>query len=483
MRSTHVTRLAGAFALGTLLAFTARPARPQTVAEYGGCAGTVPERVVAGGPATYLALLPTLGPGDLLQLAAGTYEDGLPLTGVSGEPDRCVVIEGPASGPPAVFTGRNCCNTISLSNVSYLVIRQLELDGLDRLGDAVKAESTADWVHHLTLEDLYVHGHGADQQIVGINSKCPAWNWVVRRNVVEGSGTGLYLGDSDGEQPFVHGLIEHNLVVDTVGYNLQIKHQNSRLTGLGQPAAGITVIRHNVFSKAAGGATGGSARPNLLVGHWPLTGPGADDDYLIYGNFFYQNPTEALFQGEGNVIFYDNLLVNDFGTAVNVQPHNDVPRRIRLFQNTVVASDTGLRVSGGAGGFTQEVTGNAVFAALPLTGGTQSDNVTDSHASASAYLANPDGVIAGASDRLDLYPLPGTLTGPPIDLSGLATYADWDRDFNSAPRPGTFRGAYAGDGANPGWLPALERKPELEADIFADGFETGDSTAWSSTAP
>ena len=33
---------------------------------------------------------------------------------------------------------------------------------------------------------------------------------------------------------------------------------------------------------------------------------------LIHGNFFHQNPTEALFQAEGNVIFYSNLLLNDF---------------------------------------------------------------------------------------------------------------------------------------------------------------------------
>jgi hypothetical protein len=464
--------------LGILLLVTAAPLAATDAAGVGGCAGTVPERVIAADPATYLALLPTLGPGDLLRLAAGTYPGGLPIDGLTGEPDRCILIEGPAAGAPAVFTGRDCCNTVSLSNAGYLVIRRLELDGDGRLGDGVKAEGTSDFVHHLTLEDLTIHGHGADQQIVGVNTKCPTWNWVIRRNVIEGAGTGVYLGDSNGEDSFVAGLIEHNLIVDTIGYNLQIKHQNQRETGIGQPAEGSTVIRHNVFSKANGGSTGGDARPNLLVGHWPPSGPGVDDDYLIYGNFFYQNPTEALFQGEGNVIFYDNLLVNDGGPAVHVQPHNGDVRRIRLFQNTVVASTTGLQVIGGLGGFTQELTGNAVFAATPLSGGIQTDNVADDYTAASSYLVNPDGAIAGGVDRLDLYPLPGTLQGPAIDLSGLAVYEDWDRDFNGAARPGTFRGAYAGEGVNPGWLLALERKPEFDPTIFADGFESGDTSAW-----
>ncbi len=454
-----------------------------TAGEVGGCGATVPERTVQGDPATYLGLLGDLQPGDLLVLEPGTYPDGLPLTDLSGEPDRCIVIEGPETGAPAIFTGRDCCNTVSLRDSSFLVIRNLELDGEGRAGDGVKAEADSTAAHHITLENLIIRGHGADQQIVGINTKSPAWNWVIRRNVIEAAGTGIYLGDSDGGQEFVAGQIEHNLIVDTLGYNLQIKHQNGRDVGLGIPASAVTIIRHNVFSKAENAAMGGGARPNLLLGHWPLSGPGADDDYLVYGNFFHQNPTgEALIQAEGNVIVYANLLLNDVGSAVFIQPHNDVPRRIRIFQNTVVASDVGIQVVGGDPGFEQRVIGNASFAATPLAGGTQLQNVTDAYAAAESYLTNPTGGLSGPSDRLDLYPLPGALGGTPLDLAGLAAYEDWDRDFNGLPRPGTFRGAYAGEGLNPGWLPALERKPETLL-IFADGFESGDAGAWSAAAP
>jgi len=457
-----------------------RPLGALTADDYSGCAGTTAERTLAANPTNYRSLLLTLQPGDLMQLAAGTYSEGLPLSGTQGEPGRCIVIESPQTGAPAIFTGRDCCNTVSLTNSSYLVIRNLELDGQGRAGDGVKAEGTSDWVHHVTLENLTIHGHGADQQIVGINTKCPAWNWVIRRNVIEEAGTGMYLGNSDGEEEFVNGLVEHNLIVDTVGYNLQIKHQNGRNVGLGMPASGTTVIRHNVFSKANNGSSGGNARPNLLVGHWPLTGDGSDDDYLIYGNFFYQNPHEALFQGEGNVIFYDNLLVNDFGAAVHIQAHNDVPKRIRVFNNTVLANGTTVSISSGDPGFEQRLVGNALFGSPP-SGGTQVDNVADTYGAAGSYLTRPDGVLAGEVDRLDLYPLAGTLYGTAIDLSGLMSYEDGNRDFNAAARPGTFRGAYAGEGQNPGWRLALERKPELA--IFADGFESGDLFAWSTSVP
>lgn len=452
-----------------------------TAADYGGCAETTVDIAVTADPSTYQAILAAMGPGHLLHLTAGTYPGGLVFDGHHGEPDRCIIVEGPSSGPPAVLTGRDCCNTVSISDSSYLVIRNLELDGQGRDGDGVKAEGDAAFAHHVTIENLYIHGHGANQQIVGINTKCPAWNWVVRDNVIEGAGTGMYFGDSNGEAEFVNSLIEHNLVFDTVGYNVQIKHQNGRDVGLGTPSSGTTIIRHNVFVKANGGSSGADARPNLLVGHWPLAGDGADDDYLIYGNFFYQNPNEGLFQGEGNVIFYDNLLVNDFGAAVRIQPHNENPRRIRVFHNTVVATTTTVSISGGHMAFTQRLVGNALFGNAP-SGGTQVDNVSDSYAAAAGYLVNPDGVLTGMSDRLDLFPLPGTLDGS-VDSTGLGVYEDWDADFNGAPRSASFRGAYAGAGANPGGLPALERKPEPVLSIFADGFESGDTTRWSSASP
>ncbi|MEM8933931.1 MAG: hypothetical protein AAGE94_22260, partial [Acidobacteriota bacterium] len=462
----------------------ARPLAATTAATIGGCADTVPSRVLTADPTNYLGVVSGLVAGDQLQHAGGTYTSGLPIDGLTGAEEDCIVIEGPTSGTPAVFTGRNCCNTVSIRNAAYVVIRRLELDGLGRLGDGVKAESDSTSAHHITLEDLVIRGHGGDQQIVGINTKSPAWNWVVRRNRIEGAGTGMYFGDSDGEDEFVNSLIEHNLIVDTVGYNLQIKHQNGRATGLGMPATGTTILRHNVFSKAQNAATGGNARPNVLFGHWPLTGAGSDDDYLVYGNVFHQNPTgEALLQAEGNVIVYGNLFVNTVGSAVFVQPHNDVPKRIRLAQNTVLASATGLRVSGGDAGFEQRMVGNAVFAATPLVGGTQLDNVTDTLANADNYLVHPDGGLTGTVDRLDLYPLAMALDGTTVALGDLSDHVDWNRDFNGIPRPGSFRGAYAGAGTNAGWLPGLEIKPESPSVVFFDGFEDGTTTSWDQTVP
>src|SRR5262249_4748127 len=163
---------------------------------------------------------------------------------------------------------------------------------------------------------------------------CLSWNWVIRGNLIERVGTGMYLGNSDGNQQFFAGLIEYNVIIDTIGYNLQVKHQNARPTVAGMPTADArTIIRHNVFSKSGNSSTGGLARPNLLVGRMPPSGPGVNDRYEIYGNFFFQNGTEALFQGEGNVYFYDNVMFNSLGSAISIQNTNGAPRDVHIFNN------------------------------------------------------------------------------------------------------------------------------------------------------
>lgn len=418
-----------------------------TADQLGGCGGTTPENEITADPSNYTGLVATLQPGDRLSLTAGTYENGLALHDIQGEPNNCIVISGPESGPPAVFMGRDCCNTISLENSSFLVIQNLTIDGDGKLGDAVKAESTGDFCHHITLENLTIINQDADQQIVGISTKCPAWNWVIRKNTIDGAGTGIYFGDSNGEAEFVNGLVEFNTITNTLGYNLQIKHQNGRAAGI--PPNAQTIIRHNSFHKSNTSNGGPDARPNVLVGHWPLTGNGMDDVYLVYGNFFFENPTENLFQGEGNIAFYQNLCVSSSGGAVAIQPHQDVPKTIRVFQNTILSAGTGISVVGGDISYTQLVTGNAVFSNFPLNGGTQTDNLTDDLNQADAYLNNPFGDPLAMS--LDLYPLNG-LNGSPLDLTAMTSYEDWNKDFNGTSRPGTFRGGYAGEGNNPGWV-------------------------------
>ncbi|MBK6690601.1 MAG: hypothetical protein IPG50_00085 [Myxococcales bacterium] len=438
----------------------AGPATPSSATAAGsGVAPGVPTvcgKTYYGDPQTYRAELARLAPGDALVLAPGTYDPGanppgLPIFGLHGAPGCPTVIMGDPNKPRPVFLGNGSYNTIRLNDASHVVIRHLEIDGRDLGGDGVNAQGVA---HHITLEDLYVHGVGSDQQIVGISTKAPTWNFTIRGCEVSGAGTGMYLGNSDGTDPFVAGLLEHNYVHDTIGYNVQIKHQVARATVAGMPTnPNTTVLRHNVLMKGANSSTGGLARPNLLLGDVPPSGAGSSDDYLVYGNFFYRNPTENLFQAEGNVSAYHNVFFNDQGGAILIQPHNGKVRDVFVFENTVVVSSGGVSVAGGAAGTTQRVSGNVVYGGS-LAGPNASDNVVGSVAAAAAALNAPTGALG----TLDLSPKAGALGGAPLAASARKGL-DADLDFNGIGHGHTVRGAYGAQGKNPGWVLGASRKP------------------------
>jgi hypothetical protein len=389
---------------------------------------------------------------------------GLPIFNLNGTANAPIVITGPETGPRPILFGRNTHNTIRLSNASHIVVRKLEVDGRGRDGFGVATQGPT---HHITIEDNHFHGLGGDQQIVGISTTGqPTWNWIIRRNRIVGAGTGMYLGNSTGDSPFVNGLIENNLVVDSIGYCIQVKHQVVWASvPAGMPTGKTTtIIRNNVFAKsAATSSTGGNARPNLLVGDCPPSGPGSTNGFAIYGNFFHRNPTESLFQGEGNVAFYDNVMVAD-DAAVRVQTHNGSVRDVSIFNNTVLSSggSTAIAVSGGFSGTMQRVVGNAVFAAgtaISVSGATASasQNATDSISNAGAYLVNPTGALG----TMDLFPKTGSAvkqSGSPLVTTGMDGFPDWNRDFNGNARDLAFRGAYSGEGTNPGWRLALDFK-------------------------
>lgn len=407
-------------------------------------------------PSDYQAKIAALKPGDTLNLAAGTYPL-LYLTNLQGAPKAWITVQGPKVGEPAIIAVKPsnpyCCNLVQLENNAYIAIKNLRVDsaGYDYI-NGVNARGTT---HHILVENCTFVGQDNNQENVAISTKGPAWNWTIRRNKIFGAGTGMYLGNSDGRFPFINGIVENNLVVDTIGYNIQVKWQlpYTAPVGLsGKPHK--TIIRHNVLIKRKGQSDFPAskivgARPNLLVGGFPVSGAGTNDFYEIYGNFFYQNPDEALFQGSGRVVFHDNLLVGGAYRAATFQNH-DLPIKIaHAFNNTIYSHGVGIVVSGAP----QEtsVAGNLIFADSGVSAPIQKDNVFDLFANADNYVNKPS-VILGA---MDFYPKIGALVkGAALDTSAWSTHIAYDRDFNGNLKAGfSYRGAYSGEGINPGWSP------------------------------
>lgn len=409
-------------------------------------------------PSNYVMQLSKLQPGDTLHLAPGSYANQLNVSNLNGSAQAWITITGPDSGPPAIFTGNACCNTVELTNSSYVAVRSITVDALHIPGVfGLSAKGASNVVHHIRVENCTFINQDANQQTVAISTKTPTWGWEIRGNRILGAGTGMYLGNSDGSFPFIGGIIERNLIRDTIGYNAQIKFQNPRPTLPGIPTTpSTTIVRDNVFCKNDQPSPDGD-RPNLLIGGFPSTGPGSEDRYEIYGNLFFHNPRESLLQVSGRVTVHDNLFVDVAGTAILAQNHDLPLRQAYVYNNTIFSAGTGIRF-GSMAGQGDGVVGNLIFATTPIAGtiATQRDNVTAPIAMASAFLQNPSTVLSGSS----FFPLPTKATGAPLDLSPFANDTDWKRDFNGADK-GTlaFRGAYAAEGINPGWQVACDVKP------------------------
>ena len=152
--------------------------------------------VVEAGPDDYRDALDALGPGDTLRLGPGDYLRGLPIR-VSGEEGRCVVIEALDPSARPRFLGSDAFNIVAIHGASWVKGRDLDIDGMGRAGFGVASQGGETMpTHHVVIEGLSMVGLGADQQIVGISTKSPAWDWVIRGNRIVGAGTGMDLGNS-----------------------------------------------------------------------------------------------------------------------------------------------------------------------------------------------------------------------------------------------------------------------------------------------
>ena len=391
--------------------------------------------IIHGHPHNYRALLAQLKPGDVLELAPGEY-DGLPIRNVHGRADAPITVTGHAD--KTVIVANPIRNMVSIINASHVVIRNLRLDGRGIVTDGVVCERESAWAHHITIQNLTMINFAADRFAVGIATRCPAWEWIIRANRIVKPGTGMYLGGSDGTAPFFAAIIEDNEIHNPIGYGIQIKHQIARPQIEGMPSTkSVTVIRRNRIVKSDGASTGSDARPSLLVGHFPAAGAGSADSYVIHSNVFYDNPSEALFQGEGNVALYNNVLVNPHGDAVNLRPHNGRPRAVYVFHNTVVAAGVGISVEGGDPDFEQYVGGNVVFASRPLEGVIGGRNFVASRDRARVHLVNPD----GPPSELDLNPRDETFNAGQDVPTAMQQFPDARADFLGTSRTAPTFGA------------------------------------------
>jgi hypothetical protein len=420
-------------------------------------------RTLNADPSNYTSQLASLLPCDTLLLAPGNY-GVLSISSKFGLPGSPITIKGPDSGPLPIF--HNPTNhTIRISNSAFIVLKNFEVNGGNTGNSGVVAEGT--YTHDITLDNLKIYGVGDVQQTVGISTTRSGitWNWTIRNCWVDQAGTGAYLGNSSFGNPFVNGIIENNLFTNTIGYNMEIKAQDpySAPTALSGDSGfnwsnvpHKTIVRNNVFIKDSRPSPDGE-RPNLLIGRFPGSGPGMNDMYEIYGNFFYYNLNQMLLQATGRFSIHDNIFVqpvqsNPYG-AIAIREHDGGFVNIaHVYSNTIYGGGVGIYFGSLSVTPTSAITkGNLIFTGTPYQNqlGSVSDNITGSVASAANYLLNPNFTLGS----MDFYPKAGSAAkGAALDLSPFASNLDYNKDFNGTSK-GSFlyRGAYAGEGTNPGW--------------------------------
>jgi hypothetical protein len=467
--------------------------------------GSVPVAAKAGvvhaSPANYQALLRALQPGDTLSLQPGIYQR-LYIADLNGSAEQWITITGPLSGRPAVIVPSREKNTIEIVNSSYVAIENLTIDsrGIPGAFGIAAHGGEESRTHDIRVEGNVFIGQNGGQQTVAISTKTPTWGWVIRGNNIDGAGTGMYLGHSDGSLPFVAGLIENNVIQNTIGYNLQIKHQTALPAIEGLPLGPTsTIIRNNVFRKNDQPSPDGD-RPNVLLGGFPIGGPGSLNIYEVYGNYFIHNRREALFQASGRVSLHDNVFVDGPFTYPTVLFRNhETPLRLAyVYNNTIYTNKEGVSF-GSRPAIDGAIVGNLIFALTPIAGQTvwQSGNIVDYPVNAAKYVVAPSDDAA----TMNFYPLPGKCQGSPIDLSPFHTDTDYALDFNGTVKAQdkgatVYRGAYAGEGTNPapglleGMKPPRPPRPEsaiaavwLNPAVFRSGRKAQVSIAGANFAP
>lgn len=422
------------------------------------CAGAVKHAT----PENYRRELATLQAGDTLVLGAGVYERGLPVSNCHGTDDAWITITGPEKGVAEILQTQ-VANCVELKQCSHIALKRLSIlgggpKGIPGLFGISAQGGLKNSVHHILIEDCIISDWNTSQQAVGISTKTPTWDWTIRRNIIRNCGTGLYLGNSNGADPFICGVIENNLVENPIGYCMEIKFQKTRPEIADMPAAASrTIIRHNVFIKNDAPGTDGD-RPNVLVGGFPASGPGADDLYEIYGNFFWNNPRESLLQASGRVTIHDNVFSGG-RTAIALRDH-DLPLRFaHVYHNTICAVERGIVIAAPAPQGSA-VTGNVIFANTPLSLHKSitnvAENVTGPVEAAVDHLHQPE-LIEG---EMDMRPRPGRCAGVAIDLTPFATETAFDLDFDGVSKTTRrHRGAYAGSSESKSWPLQRSLKP------------------------
>ncbi len=418
------------------------------------------------------AAVDALQAGDHLVLQGGTYRlssrFSIQLTATANAP---IVIRAKSGQTPVIEYPSASQNTINIESSAYVTLRRLEVTGGSH-GIRIRESS------FITIEECHIH-HTDDVALSANYSGSSYEGLVIRRNHIhdtDHTGEGMYLGCNYNACQMFDSLIEGNYIhhtdgpTVTQGDGIEIKEGSYN-----------NIVRDNVIHN--------TNYPCILT--YSTVGNGGPN--IIERNLMWGCGDHAI-QSAADAVIRNNIILGATADGIRNQPHQTgTPSNLVITHNTVLApSNSAIRSNNISGSVV--IANNALYAqtgdAIRVSGNTSQLTVVanagdggttgigggfDSSGSLAADLT-----AASYSGQLpqDVYPK----DAPRLVSGASMAYLAGD-DFNALDRGRENDiGAYKWvPGGNPGWLLSASFK-QLPA-IFLDGFEFGDTSAWSTSAP
>jgi len=442
----------------------------------------------------------SLAAGDSLLFSAGVYtrQTALYFDSLQGEEGRPIVV-GPAPGAEVTLQLDSTYTIFVIYDWDHNVIHVRNCHYLEIYGFEITAGRTGietEFVNsHCTFRDLEIHhvGNVGIRIANGPNSYMKCLGNHIHHTYQHGEG--YYIGDSDGSSDINNCIFEGNYIHHTT----LLKSQGDGIEF--KKGCWSNIARHNVIHD--------THYPGILA--W---GTGKQDPQYnnkVYANLVFTNTYgEAGMQIASECDVFNNIIFDGgngmmyAGIQSNQNTHSGTPmNHVRIYQNTIFATDQGVRLRDWGGKEGMVFANNAVYCldesdiALNTNASDLSDAIIEGNyyygrvegAGLEALIDDgiiesfaPDEVFVSAENditTIDLYPYEGSEL---IDAAEGVWVAG--EDFNGEPRTsgGTPDvGAYEFSSAeNPGWKIAEEHKPvpgdaepeppqESACDFNADG--------------
>lgn len=373
-------------------------------------------------------------PGDLIQFAAGTYNDACYEVQQSGTYNDPIVLKGARDAQGNLASKINCCNSgrktcIHVESSNYVAIDSFEVAGGLRGVSAASGYPTSEHIKGNAILNSYGHDNSGDPFFTGSN------DWFV----IEGN-KGERAGDDDGHGIYLSNgpdfnIVRYNDLNDNASSDFQINADPNETCGdvnsiqcdgdakdgLGDGVSEYMLVENNYFHNGRGQGPNFTSVRNSIVRNNIVA------FYEKHGMTFWQE-TDNPNLGSSNNIIHHNLLIGTNGRELfqfhHHSDHNDVRNNViigvNLSGNTaIINSNTVVRA-------TSDTSANNTFVGNMYVGGrlTLMEDMDD-------YTAEYIGEVSPDDDEFDINTFnPAWFVDFPFDKLG-----SWDsfKPTSSAP--------------------------------------------------